>query len=159
MINYIVGDATTPVGDGPKIIAHICNDIGGWGRGFVVAVSSRWPQPEAAYRRWHASGGPVPFALGEVEFVEVEPSLWVANMIGQHGVHAVNGVPPVRYEAVEEALSKVAQFARAHSASVHMPRIGCGLAGGTWEEIERIVDRTLLNNGIAVTVYDLEVRK
>jgi hypothetical protein len=34
-INFIVGDATTPIGDGLKIIVHVCNDIGGWGRGFV----------------------------------------------------------------------------------------------------------------------------
>jgi hypothetical protein len=36
-----------------------------------------------------------------------------------------------------------------------MPRIGCGLAGGKWEEVGRIVEEELLNNGVAVTVYDL----
>lgn len=35
-IEHLQGDATRrPVGPGPKIIAHICNDVGGWGRGFV----------------------------------------------------------------------------------------------------------------------------
>ena len=48
-IHYRVGDATAPVADGPKIIAHICNDIGAWGRGFVLAISRRWPEPEKAY--------------------------------------------------------------------------------------------------------------
>jgi O-acetyl-ADP-ribose deacetylase (regulator of RNase III) len=158
MIQYVVGDATRPMGEGPKVITHICNDVGGWGSGFVVAISNRWPTAEAEYRRWHAEGGEAPFALGEVEFVEVEPSLWVANMIGQHGLRTVNGVPPVRYEAVEAALTKVAEFARAQSATVHMPRIGCGLAGGEWNKIEAIVDRTLVRNGIAVTVYDLEAK-
>lgn len=41
-IAYRVGDATQPVGDGPKILVHVCNDIGAWGRGFVVALSRRW---------------------------------------------------------------------------------------------------------------------
>ncbi|MEV6001124.1 Appr-1-p processing protein, partial [Streptomyces griseomycini] len=27
---------------GVKVIAHVCNDIGGWGKGFVLAVSRRW---------------------------------------------------------------------------------------------------------------------
>ncbi len=36
-INYITGDATRPAGPGPHIIVHVCNDIGEWGRGFVVA--------------------------------------------------------------------------------------------------------------------------
>jgi hypothetical protein len=40
-IAYHVGDATMPVGDGPKILVHICNNIGAWGRGFVVALSRR----------------------------------------------------------------------------------------------------------------------
>jgi O-acetyl-ADP-ribose deacetylase (regulator of RNase III) len=155
LIQYTVGDATRPVGDGPKVIVHICNDVGGWGAGFVVAISKRWPEPEAAYRRWHKGLGDVPFALGEVQFVEVEPSLCVANMIAQRHVVATGGVPPVRYEAVEAALTKVAQFAKERDASVHMPRIGCGLAGGKWEEIERIVQHTLVDRGIDVTVYDL----
>lgn len=46
-INYTTGDATQPTGAGPKIIVHICNDIGGWGRGFVVAISNRWSTPSS----------------------------------------------------------------------------------------------------------------
>jgi hypothetical protein len=38
-LRLVTGDATTPTGEGNKIIAHICNDIGGWGKGFVVAIS------------------------------------------------------------------------------------------------------------------------
>lgn len=45
-ITYITGDATRPQDQGAKIIVHICNDIGGWGKGFVVAISRRWPEPE-----------------------------------------------------------------------------------------------------------------
>lgn len=50
-IQYITGDATDPTGGGNKIIAHVCNDIGAWGAGFVLAISRRWPQPEAEYRK------------------------------------------------------------------------------------------------------------
>lgn len=35
-----------------------------------------------------------------------------------------------------------------------MPRIGTGLAGGKWQEIETIVNDTLSAADIAVTVYD-----
>ena len=49
-------------------------------------------------------------------------------MIGQRNIKtASSGVPPVRYEAIAEALAKVAVFAVEKNASVHMPRIGCGL--------------------------------
>lgn len=35
-----------------------------------------------------------------------------------------------------------------------MPRIGCGLAGGRWEEIGPIVEETLCEESVSVTVYD-----
>lgn len=49
-IQYTTGDATQPLADGAKIICHVCNDIGGWGAGFVVALSRKWSEPERAYR-------------------------------------------------------------------------------------------------------------
>jgi hypothetical protein len=36
-----------------------------------------------------------------------------------------------------------------------MPRIGCGLAGGTWDQIEMIIREELIARNIAVYVYDL----
>jgi len=155
MIDYVMGDATSPVGDGPKIVVHVCNDVGGWGKGFVLAISRRWQAPERAYREWHETDGDLPLRLGQIQFVEVEPCLWIANLIGQHGVEPINGVPPVRYEAIETGLQVVARFARERGASVHMPRIGCGLAGGDWDAIETIVERSFGSAGVNVTVYDL----
>jgi O-acetyl-ADP-ribose deacetylase (regulator of RNase III) len=155
MIRYVTGDATAQCEPGPKIVAHICNDVGGWGRGFVVAISNRWRAPEEAYRRWFAEGGDSPFALGEVQFVQVAESVWIANMIGQHDTRTIEGVPPVRYDAAEAALLKVAAFAHSRAASVHMPRIGCGLAGGEWGKIEQIIYRTLVEAQVPVFVYDL----
>lgn len=154
-IKYIEGDATMPQAEGNKIIAHICNDIGGWGKGFVVAISKRWEKPEKEYREWYKTQNK--FDLGEVQLVQVEDHLWVANMIAQHKIRrAQNGTPPIRYEAVEAALKKVAQEAIKINASVHMPRIGCGLAGGKWELIEPIIHKTLSEQNIEVVVYDFK---
>ena len=154
-ITYCTGDATRPVDNGRKIITHVCNDAGGWGWGFVVALSRRWPQPEQRYRAWHRGEEAQPFALGQVQFVQVEGEVWVANLIGQHGIGWRSGKPPVRYEAIREGLQSVAVKARELGASVHMPRIGCGLAGGRWEDVSRIVENELVQQGINVTVYDL----
>lgn len=150
-IQYVKGDATVPAGSGTKVIVHICNDIGKWGKGFVLAVSKHWPQPESEYRASFARS-PKP-KLGDVQFVDVGDGIYVANMIGQHGIaKGTKGEPPIRYEAVRQGLEKVIAFAMQHNASVHMPRIGCGLAGGTWEKIEPIISKTL--DSISVTVYD-----
>lgn len=165
-ITYTTGDATRPVGDGPKIIAHICNDQGGWGRGFVVALSKRWPQPEREYRTWakkgifatDAAGNLNPFALGAVQLVLVDTAqqLWVANMVAQQGIRHYTDAPrAVDYDALALALAHVTKIAAYCGASVHMPRIGCGLGGGSWDKVAAIITETLDDRGIPVTVYDL----
>jgi O-acetyl-ADP-ribose deacetylase (regulator of RNase III) len=153
-LTIIKGDATSPQAKGPKIIAHVCNDIGGWGAGFVVAISRRWKEPERDYRDWHRRRAGNDFGLGAVRLVQVQPDLWVANMIGQHGIKAGSQGPPIRYDAVQRCLTTLAEHALRLGASVHMPRIGCGLAGGSWDKIEPIITRTLCERDIPVTVYD-----
>jgi len=108
-----------------------------------------------SYREWARSGEK--FELGEVQFVQVEPTIWIANMIGQRDVkRGKDGTPPVRYDAIRMGLTKVSAFAREINASVHMPRIGCGLAGGTWDQIEPSLIHALTGMGIETVVYDFE---
>jgi O-acetyl-ADP-ribose deacetylase (regulator of RNase III) len=152
-IQYLKGDATSPQAKGVKIVAHVCNDLGRWGKGFVLAVSKRWPEAERAYRDWHRDRAQTHFGLGAVQFVQAEAYIWVANMIGQHGLRG-GRTPPIRYDAVEKCLAQVADKALELEASVHMPRIGCGLAGGKWEQIEPLIERTLGVTGVSVIVYD-----
>ncbi|MEU2155119.1 macro domain-containing protein [Streptomyces sp. NPDC019396] len=155
-ITYVRGDATVPHGRGVKVIAHVCNDLGGWGKGFVLALSRRWPEPEAAYRRWHRGRAGNDFGLGAVQFVQVGTYTWVANMVGQRGIRTGSKGPPVRYEAIGTALGTLADEAARLGASAHMPRIGCGLAGGSWARVEPLIEQRLMARGIAVTVYDHE---
>lgn len=134
------------------MIAHICNDRGGWGKGFVLALSKKWPEPEQYYRRWYASKKL--FDLGAIQVVEVRPSLWVVNMIAQHGYKAGSNGPPIRYDALKKCLESLNIEAGGFGASIHMPKIGTGLAGGKWELIEPIIQEALKNR--AVFVYTLE---
>jgi O-acetyl-ADP-ribose deacetylase (regulator of RNase III) len=160
-INYVIGDATRPQGEGLKVIAHCCNDVGAWGSGFVVALSRRWERPEREYRRWFAEKGADEFKLllGGVQLVPVEPDVWVANIIGQVGLRkSLEGTIPVRYEALASGFIRIAERLLVRpldDRSVHMPRLGCGLAGGTWDQVEPLVEKYLVNAGIPVTVYDL----
>lgn len=118
-----------------------------------MAISKRWPEPERQYRDWFKSKSD--FELGAVQFVKVEEDLWIANVIGQHKINKdEKGNAPIRYEAINEGLIKVSDFALSNSASVHMPRIGCGLAGGKWEVVEPIILETLSERNVEVTVYD-----
>ena len=81
----------------------------------------------------------MPFKVGQVQFVPVSDGIVVANLIGQHGLRSRDSAAPVCYDGIRTGLNRVAVQALANRASVHMPRIGCGLAGGRWSEIELIV--------------------
>lgn len=152
-ITYLKGDATQPLGGGNRIIVHICNDIGGWGHGFVVAISKRWKEPEQMYRRWYAAQKGKDIPLGEIQLVQVEKDVWVCNMVAQHRIGPTDGIAPVRYEAIKDGLGQLARTAQHLGASIHMPRIGCGLGGGVWDCVEPIIEEQL--SDLDVTVYDL----
>lgn len=188
MIDYLIGDATAPCGSTtPRLIAHICNDVGAWGAGFVLALSRRWKEPQLAYRTLFdkkLDGWPRAY-LGQVQFVPIprppledlltqsadqfrptpEPlraamfardGLMVANMIAQSGIgKGADGSPPIRYAALDQCLDQVGLMASWARASVHMPRIGCGLAGGDWAMVEPLIQQNLCARGVEVTVYDL----
>lgn len=159
MIQYVVGDATYPQGDGGKYIVHIVNNEGKWGRGFVVALSGRWQEPEQRYREWCRKKNDErwgEFQLGNVQFVPVQNDITVVNMVAQDGVSPTphDGRVRVKYWALEQCLLHVAREAMRDRRSVHMPRIGAGLGAGKWELVEEIVWSTLA--GLPVFVYDLK---
>lgn len=157
-MKYLIGDATKPLARGPLLIPHICNDIGAWGAGFVLAISKRWPEPEAAYRAWkqeHSDKIAGRFGLGNVQFVKCKGEVTLANMIAQHNVRPLEGKLPIRYDALEICLNKVADYAIENKMVIQMPRIGTGLAGGLWENIEPIIEKTLCAKDLEVNVFDL----
>lgn len=154
LIKYVKGDATDPGGEGPRIIVHCCNDAGRWGAGFVVPLGRRYPNVKESYLGLFER--PENPKLGDVQFVVAGKDLFVANLIGQRGTGAgAGGLPPVRYESIRLGLERVRRKALSLGASVHMPRMGCGLAGGDWYLVERIVREELVDHGVEAVVYDL----
>jgi hypothetical protein len=103
----MVGDPTSPTTSGPKIIVHGCNDIGAWGKGFVMALSKRWSGPESQYKTWYKERKTNDFGLGAFQFVKAEADVWDANMIGQHGIRRTKEGPPIRNNAVEKCLGRL----------------------------------------------------
>lgn len=120
----------------------------------MLALSKRWKEPERAFRDWARQGvwQGEPYGLGGAQMVEVADQLWVANLVAHRGVRSQEGVPPIRYGALETCLDKLQGFARPRAASLHLPRIGCGLAGGSWERVEPLLRKMLA--GLEVFVYD-----
>lgn len=149
MIHYVIGDATAPEVPGPKIVAHVCNDVGAWGKGFVLSLRAKYPDAERAYRNLRYTG----YVLGTNQKVRVGAELWIVNMIAQGGLRDRYHPVTIRMDALAMCLSDLRTFATGVGASVHIPRIGCGLGGGKWPDVERLIAETM--SDVEVYVYDL----
>jgi O-acetyl-ADP-ribose deacetylase (regulator of RNase III) len=151
-ITYLRGDATRPRGDGFRVVAQIVNDQAStWGGGFALVVRKKWTTVQESFRSWAETGRNL--QLGNVHVAIADSSTAVFNMVCQHG-YGPSPKPRIRYAHLRACLDQLASFALQKQASVHIPRIGCGQAGGSWEIVRELVDYTLCRQGVRVTVYD-----
>ena len=159
-IHYIIGDATLPIETEAenKLIVHCCNSLGAWGAGFVVPLGKRYPQAKESYKTYINKNGRG--YLGEVDEVKVADNIYVENLIGQSFLYKKsNGEIPCNYLAIKVGFQNIIEkwLTRAENYSIHMPRIGCGLAGGDWNTIENIIKETFIDiANVDVFVYDLK---
>jgi len=153
-IQYLVGDATSPRGDGARIIAQVVNDATPrWGGGFARVVGQRWRDAQNDFIKWTEQDRSR-LRLGNHRLFPVDDDLWLFHMIAQQG-YRPSTRPTIRYHHLEVCLTALASIAHENGASVHMPRIGCGQAGGNWAVVSEMIDDILCRSGIEVTVYDL----
>lgn len=151
---YVRGDATEPRGDKPKIIAHIVNDRArSWGPGFAGQLKKKWPYLHEDFKQW-VSSSKTNLVLGNNRLARLSPELDVCHMVGQKG-YGHSPRTRIRYSALASCLNKLSQEALERDATVHMPRIGAGLGGGSWAIISGLIDEILCSKGITVTIYDL----
>lgn len=153
-IQYLQGSAIEPRGMDHRIIAHLVNDATpNWGgNGLASALRRKWPVVQDEFRQWAQEAGQ--FTLGGAHCTQAERGISVFTMIAQHG-YGASTRPRVRYEALASCLMRLGEEAISLGASVHIPRVGCGQAGGDWEVVEELLKIALLSRGVRVTVYDL----
>jgi len=152
-ITELIGDATAPRGDGPRLIVHLVNDkTPNWGGPFARALRGRHPAAQTAFRAWAREPGNL--LLGQVHLVDVDDDVAVATMVAQKG-YGPSVKTRVRFAALRQALAEVARIAAERSASVHMPRIGTGEGRADWPIVRELIDNELVGAGIEVTVYTL----
>lgn len=156
-IRFVRGDALKPRGSGAKIIAHVVNDkTPNWGAGFGRAVQRRWPDAQEDFSAFFARTAGS--KLGYTCLSRVGNDVYTFQMISQHG-YGPSASTRLRYEALRKCLEQLRTSALERNATVHMPRIGTGEAGGSWGLIVNLISEELCAKGVPVTVYDLPDKK
>ena len=124
-MRYIGSDITKT--QAPGVIAHGVNCQNTMGAGVAKALYTKWPMVK---RMYHDTKD---MTLGNVQFVEVESDLVVANCFTQQYYGREPGVQYADAEAVAECMTRVSEYASIMGVNkVFIPRIGCGLGGLDW---------------------------
>lgn len=149
----------------PTVIAHVCNDQGGWGKGFVLPLAHHFPYAKQAYVNWFKTNpvqadveilGEVGFpSRGQTQMVAVRPgSVFVANMVAQD----LGSERPLYYNDLARCMDQVANSREILDCGgeIICPMFGSGLASGDWNFIEQLIVDCWLKRDIDVTVYYFE---
>jgi Zn-dependent peptidase ImmA (M78 family)/O-acetyl-ADP-ribose deacetylase (regulator of RNase III) len=154
-IRYLKGDASEPRGRKHRIIAHVVNDkTPNWGGfGFAKFLKKKWPHVQREFRDW-AIENKGRLKLGNTYLSRLDEELSVFNMIAQHG-YGKSAEPRIRYAALRSCFDQLSEQAIKLEASVHMPRVGCGEAGGSWSIVSELIEESICKRGVPVTIYDL----
>ena len=154
-ITFLKGDATIPQVPGRKVIAHVVNDATtNWGGGgFAKALRRAFPAVQEDFKSACQSDRGL-LKLGRTRVFDLSDDVSVATMVAQRG-YGPSARPRIRYEALATCLQTVTRAARDRSASIHMPRIGCGEAGGSWDIVRDLLLASTGSFRVPLFVYDL----
>ena len=139
-------------------IAHCCNCFNTMGGGIAKEIAQRLPEAQKVDSATVSGDsnklGKLTFAMASI----ARPTDCVFNLYGQFGYGTEKR--QVRYNDLKSAL----QIARLIIQSLGtedrtpvlgLPKLGCGLAGGDWEVVERIIKTAFLGSNIKVVIYEL----
>lgn len=132
-----------------KVIGHQVNCMGVAG-GLAAAVFRKWPYAGKDYAdiTTRLSGK---ILLGMAFFTgQQKDGHIICNLFGQFEPGA-----DYRPDKLEQALTQLANFAKAGGYSVALPyKLSCGICGGDWDEVLGIIERTM--DGVECVIYRRE---
>ena len=138
-IEYIKGNAfDTPA----KYILHGCNAQGAMGSGFAAGVAALYPEARQAYLDRHAKD---PLKVGEIIPVDCGRHV-IINGITQEFYGRDPDFVYVSYDGVADVIRAVNDMVKVSPETIQpiprvaMPKIGAGLANGTWEVIAKLIE-------------------
>jgi len=136
-----------------RIIGHGVNCKGVFGSGVAKSIADVYPEVRKKYLLRYNRGG---WKLGEVQIVEIPASnMWFVNMATQESYGREPNKVYVDYPSVGICLNKLLSFAEGNGLDcVAIPKIGCGLAGGDWKIVEKIIQECVQGRKIDLEVWE-----
>lgn len=153
MIRYKKGDILQALEDGEiDAFAHGVNCRGGFGKGIAGQIKEKYPEVREQYLRH--------FEKGKIKLGFTHP---IKLREKRHGVifncatqdrYGYGGQKYCSYDAIEECLTKVKDTLVNTNLKLGLPKIGCGLAGGSWHIVKAIIEDVFQDSDVEVIVYE-----
>jgi len=123
------------------------------GSGVARALFERYPEVKSEYHRYLSLDDEVfgsAHRLGEVQLVDVGSDKTVLNMFTQNN-YGGDGSRYVNYDAIFNCFIFVNNVLKLPKLAI--PKIGCGLAGGSWNLVEAIINECTPDTEVWVYEY------
>lgn len=148
MIKIINGDVLSSNAD---VILHQVNCKGRMGAGLALQIKCKYPHVYKEYAAVCQNAHTSASLLWTVLIVPVSETQSIANLFAQDG-YASYGFSHVRmtnYDKLHECLAYINESYR--GKKVALPYLlGCGLAGGDWEVVSKIIKDTLADCDVEI---------
>ena len=155
MIKEIEGDLVYMAKNGEfDVIVQGCNCFNTMGAGIAKQIKNTFPDAYQADLRT-PKGDPEKlgtYSKGIHYSYNKNKYVTIVNAYTQFNYKVDDdGEPPVDYDAIEKALIGVNNEFKWQS--IGLPLIGCGLAGGDWERVRTIIEKTLTDVDVTIVHF------
>lgn len=148
MINIINADIFTT---NARVVCHQVNCIGFMGAGIAKQIKHRFPEAYKEYRQ-HCDLYSPEDLIGTVQLVFVKDKI-IANLFGQINCGKNKG-QHTSYEAIRKGFSELDKYAEMNNCEIALPYgIGCGLGGGDWDTVYKIIEECFINCNVLLYKY------
>lgn len=138
-------------------IAHGVNCQGAMGSGVAKAILDKYPLVKKDYKTYYhfvTDLGSKEALLGSVQAVALPDGKTVHNCFTQFNF-GYDGQKYLSYEAIIKCFKTLKDRAICNGMTqLAIPKIGCGLAGGSWEVVEALINEAT-DEHLEVWVYEL----
>lgn len=147
MVEVINGDILDANVD---YICHQVNCQNAMGAGFAKALYTKYPEVKHEYHEFCALAKSPYDLLGQIQVVPIrQAGISIINIFGQLNYGRKNGVRYTDYQAIKNAFQKINRLCAGKSVALPYG-IGCGLAGGDWMTVEKMIVQNLLDCNVKV---------
>ena len=139
-----------------NVIAHGCNCFCVMGAGIapqmaVAFGADKFPKEDMLHRKDFNKLGTIDY-----QYVRIKGGndTIIVNAYTQYGFganHEGGSKTPLDYDALRICMRKINHIFK--GGHIGLPKIGCGLAGGNWRKVRRIIKSELKDCKVTVVIY------